>query len=154
MTGEPPPVLDQVNLVVRDIEASVAFYRRLGLDVPDANADDDIQHVEIAMAGGAHLDLDNVTLAATYDADWRRPQGGSGVVIGFALASRDAVDARYDELTAAGARGVQPPYDAFWGARYAIVADPDGNEVGLMSPVDDALRSFPPTSSPDPPGDA
>ena len=30
----------------------------------------------------------------------------------------------------------QEPYDAFWGARYAIVEDPDGNAVGLMSPID------------------
>jgi hypothetical protein len=44
---------------------------------------------------------------------------------------------------------VQVPYDAFWGARYAIVADPDGNEVGLMSPRDDDRRSFPPADSPD-----
>ena len=33
----------------------------------------------------------------------------------------------------------QEPYDAFWGARYAVVSDPDGNGVGIMSPVDDAL---------------
>jgi len=30
----------------------------------------------------------------------------------------------------------------------AIVADPDGNDVGLMSPVDDARRTWPPAESP------
>ena len=38
-------------------------------------------------------------------------------------------------------RSQQPPFDAFWGARYAIVEDPDGNSVGLMSPVDPTRRS-------------
>ena len=34
----------------------------------------------------------------------------------------------------------QEPYDAFWGARYAVVSDPDGNGVGIMSPIDPAQR--------------
>jgi len=42
-----------------------------------------------------------------------------------------------------------PPYDAFWGSRFAVVTDPDGNAVGLMSPRDDAFRG--PSPSP-PPG--
>jgi hypothetical protein len=47
-------------------------------------------------------------------------------------------------------RGRQPPFDAFWGARYAIVADPDGNDVGLMSPIDESRRTWPPEESPAP----
>jgi uncharacterized glyoxalase superfamily protein PhnB len=49
-----------------------------------------------------------------------------------------------------GYLGRQPPFDAFWGARYAIVADPDGNDVGLMSPVDESRRTWPPEESPAP----
>ena len=30
------PVLNQFNLVVNDMAATVAFYRRLGLTIPDA----------------------------------------------------------------------------------------------------------------------
>jgi uncharacterized glyoxalase superfamily protein PhnB len=63
--------------------------------------------------------------------------------MGFAVPSRVAVDELYAELTAHGASGRQKPYDAFWGSRYAIVADPDGNEVGLMSQRDDSMRSDP-----------
>jgi hypothetical protein len=33
--------------------------------------------------------------------------------------------------------------DAFFGARYAVVLDPDGNAVGLMGPTDPAARSMP-----------
>jgi len=143
------PVLNQLNVVASDIDASIAFYRRLGLDVPDGGDHDRIRHVEIEMAGGVHLDLDNETLARVYNAGWRQPDGGRRALLGFSVASRQAVDDKYAELTAHGYRGVQVPYDAFWGARYAIVADPDGNEVGLMSPRDDDRRSSPPTDSPD-----
>ena len=76
----------------------------------------------------------------------------TGVVIGFALPTREAVDERYAELTSAGYAGRQPPFDAFWGARYAIVADPDGHDVGLMSPMDSSRRTWPPEESPGAPG--
>lgn len=140
------PVLAQLNLVVRDAEATVAFYRTLGLDIPDAKlwkADGSAQHhIGLELANGFGLDFDSPTLAKIYNAGWRPPEGGgSRGVIGFNVASRDAVDATYTALTAAGHRGLQPPYDAFWGARYAIVEDPDGNHVGLMSPVDPDRRT-------------
>ena len=68
--------------------------------------------------------------------------GGPGAVIGFRVESRDEVDRLFTDLTGAGYRGQQPPYDAFWGARYAIVEDPDGNAVGIMSPSDPERRSM------------
>jgi uncharacterized glyoxalase superfamily protein PhnB len=71
------------------------------------------------------------------------------VVLGFTFPTREAVDERYASLTAAGYGGRQPPFDAFWGARYAIVADPDGNDVGLMSPIDESRRTSAPARSPD-----
>ena len=54
------------------------------------------------------------------------------------------MDEVHDALVADGARSLQPPYDAFWGARYAVVADPDGVAVGLLSPVDDTKSTPPP----------
>jgi uncharacterized glyoxalase superfamily protein PhnB len=41
-------------------------------------------------------------------------------------------------------RGHKAPEDAFWGARYAIVEDPDGNSVGIMSAIDESKRRPPP----------
>jgi len=68
----------------------------------------------------------------------------------LAVPDRDAVDAIYADLTGAGHPGVQPPFDAFWGGRYAIVADPDGIQVGLMSRNDEARKTWPPEPSPAP----
>jgi uncharacterized glyoxalase superfamily protein PhnB len=102
------------------------------------------------MPGGFSLELDTADSARVRHAGWRADPTSVDVVIGFVLPSREAVDDRYAELTAAGYTGRQPPFDAFWGARYAIVADPDGNDVGLMSPMDEWRRTWPPEQSPDP----
>lgn len=59
------------------------------------------------------------------------------------MESRDRVDEIHADLIGAGYAGQQEPYDAFWGARYAVVEDPDGNPVGIMSPVDPARRGDP-----------
>ncbi|HET6914563.1 MAG TPA: VOC family protein [Acidimicrobiales bacterium] len=133
------PVLDQINLVVADMEATVAFYRRLGLDIPDTDPAFQAHHRSARFPGGIDFDIDSVEFARHWDEGWR---SGAGV-IGFKLASREQVDAVYADLTSAGYVGQQEPYDAFWGARYAIVEDPDGNPVGLMSPLDPARRRSP-----------
>ena len=141
------PKLQQVTLVVGSSEASAAFYRELGLAVPEDAGD---MHVEIPQpAGPVSLELDTADSAGLWNASWRAGQG-TQVILGMAVASREAVDELYGRLTASGHPGVQPPFDAFWGGRYAIVADPDGNQVGLMSPIDEARRTWPPEPSPDP----
>jgi uncharacterized glyoxalase superfamily protein PhnB len=43
------------------------------------------------------------------------------------------VDETYARVVAAGFTGEKEPYDAFWGQRYANVADPDGNVVDLFA---------------------
>ena len=62
------------------------------------------------------------------------------MVLGFKVDTRDEVDSLVETLAADGVTVQQPPYDAFWGARYAVVSDPDGNAVGIMSPIDPERR--------------
>jgi uncharacterized glyoxalase superfamily protein PhnB len=142
------PDLHMLNVVVGDMAASLAFYRRLGVAVPEGE-EASSPHVQLHMPGGFSLELDAAESVRIWHARWRADPASVGVVLGFALPSRDAVDERYAELTAAGYVGRQPPFDAFWGARFAIVADPDGNDVGLMSPIDDSRRTWPPEESPE-----
>ena len=101
-------------------------------------------HAELSLPGGFTLELDTVESAGLWHAGVRADPASGRVVIGFSLPSREAVDAAYAELTAAGYQGRQPPFDAFWGGRYAIVADPGGNDVGLMSPIDESMRTLAP----------
>jgi catechol 2,3-dioxygenase-like lactoylglutathione lyase family enzyme len=132
--------LNQVNLVVHDVPASRAFYSRLGLPFDDpADPVWDAHHVSARHDDTTPLDvdLDSESFAAKWNSGW---SGGSGAILGFTVETRDEVDALVASLTADGVAVQQEPYDAFWGARYAVVSDPDGNGVGIMSPVDPAQR--------------
>jgi catechol 2,3-dioxygenase-like lactoylglutathione lyase family enzyme len=133
------PIFDQLNLVVSDMEATLTFYRRLGLTIPDTDPAFLSHHRTARLQGGIDLDFDSTEFARHWDKGWR---AGAGV-IGFKVDSRERVDASYADLTGAGYRGQQEPYDTFWGARYAVVEDPDGNAIGIMSPVDPDRRSSP-----------
>jgi catechol 2,3-dioxygenase-like lactoylglutathione lyase family enzyme len=132
--------LDQVNLVVSDMQRSAEFYRKLGLSLDEGGSPDWSLHHRSggASAEGASLDLDSRAFAA----QWGRVDR-SGPVLGFRVPTREDVDRIYAELTAAGHAGQQPPYDAFWGSRFAVVQDPDGNPVALMSPPEAAHRRRP-----------
>ena len=150
MSTHDKPVLDLVDIVTKDFEATVAFYQALGVEVDaGGGGPDEIWHADVHFPNGASFHIDNVALAATYNAAWRQPAGSSAVVVGFSVATREAVDHLYDKMTDAGYEGRQVPYDAFWGARYAIVADPNGIDVGIMSPIDSAKRASHSTPSPD-----
>jgi catechol 2,3-dioxygenase-like lactoylglutathione lyase family enzyme len=61
--------LGVIGVVVEDMARSLAFYRRLGLDVP-AGADGE-QHVEVGLPGGLKLAFDTVETI-------RRPPGARG----------------------------------------------------------------------------
>ena len=149
MTSDRPPDLHMLNVVVRDMAASLDFYRRLGVAVP-APGDSAGAHVQLKMPGGFSLELDTAESARLWHAGWRADPASVQVVMNFVLPTRQAVDDRYAELTEAGYRARQPPFDAFWGARYAIVADRDGNDVALMSPAEQSRRAWPPRQSPAP----
>lgn len=135
------PILDQVNIVVSDMEASVKFYRLLGLDIPDT-APAWQRHHRTAISEGVDIDFDSVEFAKKWNAGSVGASANSSV-LGFRLPSREAVDETFGRVIAAGYRAQQEPYDAFWGARYAIVEDPDGNPIGLMSPADASRRTAP-----------
>ena len=130
------------------MQASVEFYRRLGLAVDPPPGEWAAHHVEVKFPGDLTLELDSEASAKIWNAGAQPLVGNRSVVIGFALSSRDEVDELYADLIAAGHTGQQEPYDAFWGARYAIVEDPDGNGIGLMSPIDRARSTRAPAPNP------
>lgn len=140
------PFLNGLNLVARDMQATLAFYRLLGIEIPPESVwgSGGGHHVETDSAGSIDFDLDSEDLAKVYNAAWQRSGGAGRTLIGFRVSSRQAVDDTFKTLTEAGYSGLQEPYDAFWGSRYAIVEDPDGRDVGIMSAPEDAHRSAPP----------
>ncbi len=137
--------VDQVNVVVPDMDAAVAFYRALGFEVQESGDEWDNHHRRVNAGGTLGFDLDSVSFAKMWNRGW---QGGGGVVVTFRTEEREAVDRLFERLIAAGYEGDQPPFDAMWGARFAVIRDPAGNSIGIMSPVDPARRA-PPTFPPD-----
>ena len=125
--------LDLIGLVVADMARSLAFYRRLGFDIP-VGADGE-PHVEASLPGGLRIAWDTVDTVRSFDPGWTPPAGGHRVALAFACAEPAEVDATYRALVDAGYDGHLEPWDAFWGQRYAIVLDPDGNSIDLFAPL-------------------
>ncbi|MER5897388.1 VOC family protein [Streptomyces sp. NPDC001876] len=125
------PRLDAIGITTADLAASLAFYRRLGLDIP-ADAES-APHVEVALPGGQRLLWDTEDVVRTFDPDWTGSKGGERVGLAFLCDSPAEVDAVYADLTGAGYQGHLEPWDAVWGQRYAVVLDPDGSAVSLFA---------------------
>ncbi len=122
--------LDLICMVVQDMAASLKFYRMLGLDIP-AEADSE-GHVEVVLPGGLRMAWDTLELILSFNDAWEEPVGHR-MGIAFLCDSPAEVDALYEQVTAAGYQSHKPPWDAFWGQRYAQVKDPDGNLVDLFA---------------------
>ena len=123
-----------VDLTAADVIKAVEFYRMVGVEIPEEKVWHDngvAHHVEAALADGVVLGVNSKELTARYDTN-----AGRGSYLIFNVETRDAVDAKYAELTTAGYTGHLEPFDAFWGSRYAVIDDPDGNHVGIMGPRD------------------
>ncbi len=123
-----------IELVVSDLPATLAFYRRLGPEIPpEANTE---PHVDVELGGGFHLAFDSEDTIRSFDPGWSAPTGGGHrVALAFECDSPAEVDAAWADLTGAGYHGHLAPWDAFWGMRYAVVRDPDGTPVDLFAPL-------------------
>jgi len=91
-----------LNLVVADMAASLAFYRRLGTAVPEGQDAAAIQ-VQLRMPGGSSsTPRKRCAVGTPTAAPTRRAHAWSN---GFSPPTRDAVDERYAELTPADYAG-------------------------------------------------
>ncbi|HUQ41355.1 MAG TPA: VOC family protein [Candidatus Limnocylindrales bacterium] len=122
------PELDAIGIVSADLKESMRFYRLVGLQVPDTTED----HIEAVTRGGVRVMFDALELMKQLDPDWVQP-AGRPIGLAFRCINAKEVDEVYARVVAAGFRGKAPPFDAFWGQRYATVLDPDGNGVDLFA---------------------
>ena len=83
---------------------------------------------------GVRFMLDTEDVVRSFRSDWMRATGNQ---LGIALecASAAEVDETYRRAVDAGFHGEKEPWDAFWGQRYAQLADPDGVPVDLYAPL-------------------
>jgi uncharacterized glyoxalase superfamily protein PhnB len=125
------PQLNAIGVVTSDMARSIRFYRLVGLDVPETPAEG---HVEAAHSNGIRLMLDSEEVIRSFNADWTR-QTGNQVSVALECSSPAEVDEIYARVVAGGFHGEKEPWDAFWGQRYAQLADPDGVPVDLYAPL-------------------
>ena len=147
------PRVDQINVVVSDVDAASGFLHELGVDVPTATAEWtawDPHHRTVPAATSPQgneteptfdIDLDSSAFARYWGG---LPSSFAGVVIDLRVDERAGVDQLYERALSVGGRSLKEPYDAFWGARFAVVEGPGPLVVGLMSVRDPDHASAPP----------
>jgi lactoylglutathione lyase len=123
-----------VNLYTRDIEAALRFYRDLlgGEETFRTPTEGTPEHVELRLTDdGFTLGLGTVEAARrVHGVD---PAPGSPAMA-LVLWTAD-VDRTVAALSAAGAPVLQPPHDTGNNNRNALLRDPDGNLVELVSKI-------------------
>jgi catechol 2,3-dioxygenase-like lactoylglutathione lyase family enzyme len=135
----PMPEFTGLHFFVRNMPATVEFYRRLGFDVPDGDV-----FTRLSLPNGITFAYGSDELTRGYDPDWQPRSAPGSCALQFDLPSRDAVNALHAAMVGHGYRSHLAPLDAFWGSRYAELLDPDGNVVGFHSPRDETMVSPPP----------
>ena len=128
------PQLSCIGIVVSAMGRCLDFYRALGFDVP-ADANSDSPHVEVPLTGGLRLLIDTEDVLRSFDPGWTPPTGSPRSALAMECADPAEVDATYAAMLAAGFDGHLPPWDAFWGQRYATLRDPSGNGMDLFAPL-------------------
>jgi catechol 2,3-dioxygenase-like lactoylglutathione lyase family enzyme len=121
--------LNGIGLAAADMATSLAFYRRLGLDIA-AEADHE-GHAEAVLPGGIRLMWDTHASLRELFPGWTPTTGGPSLA--FLCEDAAEVDRVHQELVGAGSHNVKSPWDAPWGQRYAILQDADGYQVELFA---------------------
>ena len=96
------PTLNQLNIVSGNVDASTAFYRRLGVEIPDPRiwrtptGAHHVSAIEADSPEAATLDLDSTAFAQVWNRGWAGRKDLAGrVVVGFSVGSREEVDRLY-----------------------------------------------------------
>jgi lactoylglutathione lyase len=119
-----------VNLYTRDIEAGVRFYRDLlGFEETFRTPASGIpEHVELTL-NGFSVGLGTVEAARRVHGVDASPGSPAMVLVVWT----DDVDVAFADLTTAGTPAVEPPHSTGNDNRSALLRDPDGNLVEIVS---------------------
>ncbi len=120
--------LSMVGVIVEDMAKSIDFYRRVGVEIPEGSEKQPFVPVK----------MDNLTFFLStkpFNQHWdpanTEASGGYRIILEFLLDSREAVDAKYNELIGYGYTSHVEPYFTTFNTYFAMVNDPDDNTVLL-----------------------
>jgi uncharacterized glyoxalase superfamily protein PhnB len=117
------------------MDATLAFYRVLGLAVPPTAAGP-VAAAPVTAPTNVDLTFTFGTSEALAPMDPQRvadPTARIQIEIGYDQAGD--VDQVWHTATNAGHHGVLAPFDAPWGVRFTVLTDPDGNRVACTAPL-------------------
>ena len=123
-------IINQITIPCTDYDASVAFYKSLGM-VQIVDAPPRYARFEAPDGAGATLSLHQVESLSD-----------TGTIIYFDHESAEALDEHVSRLKEAGLKFDSDPVDQSWGWREARLKDPAGNVICLM--YAGTARRFPP----------
>lgn len=121
--------LEMIGIVTQDMAGSLAFYRNI-FTIPEGLENEG--HVEIRLESGLRFAWDTVAVMQSFEPHYTFTPKQVGA---FLCENPADVDKKYSDLLGKGDTSVKEPWDAFWGQRYALVADPDGNVLDLFAPL-------------------
>jgi catechol 2,3-dioxygenase-like lactoylglutathione lyase family enzyme len=127
--------LYMLGLIVKDMGTALAFYRQLGLAIPDES--ENKTHVEVKMGSGLTFFLDSQPsrwdreFAGHTETEHMEAADRYPSILEFYLKTQEAVIAKYAEMTGLGYRGYREPYVTSFGMSFAMLKDPDGNTILL-----------------------
>jgi catechol 2,3-dioxygenase-like lactoylglutathione lyase family enzyme len=128
--------LYMIGLIVKDMPTALTFYRRLGLDIPEAS--DTQAHVEIKM-GNMTFFLDSKPerwdpgFGKQPDSDLQPASAYYPSILEFYLKEQSTLEAKFTELVNFGYEGFRAPYLTSFGMCFAMIKDPDGNTILLSA---------------------
>lgn len=133
--------IDHVSFTVGELDRSVAFYRRFGLEP-----------FKSYVSAGPEVDEGSDTINADMNIVWLRQPGervmleliryihypaersahNSNVGAAHLCFAVDDVFGAYEELSGEGIQFLSPPHEDEFGVRWVYLRDPDGNAVELI----------------------
>ena len=122
-----------IGLVVKDMEKSVEFYRRLGLELPEESEKSIFVPVKM---GELTFFLSTREQNNSWDPN-NTPVTDNGykMILEFYLKRKEEVDKKYNELIKFGYQSHLKPYITAFNMYFAVIKDPDGNQILLSGEV-------------------
>jgi catechol 2,3-dioxygenase-like lactoylglutathione lyase family enzyme len=115
---------DAVTIEVADLERSLAFYRLIGLAIPEGRAS---SYATLELPGQGRVDWTRSARCST--------SAPPRIVLGVRCRDADELDRVHRSLVDGDHAVEAAPHVVAWGARVCRAMDPDGNIVELYAPL-------------------
>jgi len=135
----PLTALACVNVFVRDLDGIVSFYADLfGLEERTEQRSPIYRALE---AGGTDIGFNATEAYGLLNLDSSQPTG-TGFMLTFDVGARAEIARVVARAEERGAALIKPPYDTSYGARQAVLRDPEGNifRINALQPAEPATE--------------